>query len=116
MLFHADFLFVRYRSIQYGHILILLLAFPTLISFLQENKLFAYAIRAGHMSRSLNLQLSSSSVGYFTESANPIVEHVQVSEKNTLKELGVVVSPSTVKKMRRPSRSKKKEEDLSTFP
>ena len=69
----------------------------TLISFLQENKLFAYAIRAGHMSTSLNLQLSSSSVGYLKESANPIVEHVQVSEKNTLKELGVVVSPSTVK-------------------
>ena len=50
------------------------------------------------MSTSLNLQLSSSSVGYLNESANPIVEHVQVSEKNTLKELGAVVSPSTVKK------------------
>jgi len=97
MLFHADFLFVRYRSIHYGHILILLLAFATLISFLQENKFFAYAIRSGHMSTSLNLQLSSSSVGYLKESANPIVEHVQVSDKNALKELGVVVSPSTVK-------------------
>lgn len=50
------------------------------------------------MPTSLNLQLSSSSVENLNESANPIVEHVQVSEKNTLKELGVVVSPSTVKK------------------
>lgn len=100
MLFHADFLFVRYRSIHYGHILILLFAFATLISFpgfLQENKFFAYAIRFGHMPTSLNLQLSSSSVGYLKESANPIVEHVQVSDKNTLKELGVVVFPYTVK-------------------
>ena len=48
------------------------------------------------MSTSLNLQLSSSSVEYLKESANPIVEHVQVSDKNTLKELGVIVSPSTV--------------------
>ena len=31
------------------------------------------------------------------------VEHVQVSEKNILKELGVVVSPSTVKKNEAPS-------------
>ena len=98
MLFHADFFCLSaYRSIHYGHILILMLVFATLISFLQENKFFAYSIRAGHMSTSLNLQLSSSSVGYLKESTNPIVEHVQVSEKNTLKELGVVVSPSTVK-------------------
>ena len=97
MLFHADFLFVRYRSIHYDHILILLLAFATLISFLQEKKFLAYAIRSGHMSTFLDLQLSRSSVGYLKESANPIVEHVPVSEKNTLKESGVVVSPSTVK-------------------
>ena len=103
MFIHADFLFVRYRSIHYGYILILLLAFATLISFpgfLQENNFFAYAIkciRSGHMPTSLNLQLPSSSVGYLKESADPIVEHVQVSDKNTLKELGVVVSPSTVK-------------------
>ena len=38
------------------------------------------------------------SFSYLNESANPIVEHVQVSAKNTLKELGVVVSPSTAKK------------------
>ena len=50
------------------------------------------------MSPYLSIQSSSSSVGYLYESANPIVEHVQVSEKNILKELGVVVSPSTVKK------------------
>ena len=105
-----------YRSIQYGHILILLLAFGTWISFLQENKFFTYAIRARHMSTSLNLQLSSSSVGYLNESANPIVEHVQVSEKKYIEGVGGCSFLLHGKKMKRPSRSKKKEEDLSTFP
>ena len=69
------------------------------------------------MSTSLNLQLSSSSVGYLNESANAIVEHVQVSEKKKYIEgFGGCSFPLHGKKMKRPSRSKKKEEDLSTFP
>ena len=91
-----------YRSIQYGHILILLLTFGTLISFLQENKFFAYSIRAGHMSTSLNLQLSSSSVGYLNESANPIVEHVQISEKKYIEGVGGCSFPLRGKKNEAP--------------
>ena len=85
------------RSIHYGHILILLLAFATLISFLQENNFFCTCHHGWvyiYIPESTIIKL----LGYLYESANPIVEHVQVSEKNILKELGVKVSPSTVKK------------------
>ena len=68
------------------------------------------------MSPSLSLQSSSSSVGYLYESANPIVEHVQVSEINVLKELGVAVSPSTVKKNEAPSTFKEEIGRFKHFP
>ena len=47
-----------YRSIYFGHILILLHAFATLISFLQENK-FSLVTLAGHLSTSLSLQFQT---------------------------------------------------------
>ena len=67
-----------YRSIYFGHILILLHAFATLISFLQENKFFP--CHPGWTFVYIpESTVSNSSVGYLYESANPIVEHVHVS-------------------------------------
>ena len=87
------FCFSAYISIYFGHILILLHAFATLISFLQETKFFPC-----HADWALvyipESTVSNSSVGYFYESANPIVEHVNVSQ-GKLKGARVVFSPFT---------------------
>ena len=73
------FCFSTYISIYFSHILFLLHAFATLISFLQETKFFPC-----HPDWALvyipESTVSNSSVGYLYESANPIVEHVHVSE------------------------------------
>ena len=58
--------------------LILLYAFATLISFLQETKFFP--CHPGWVLVYIpESTVSNSSVGYLYESANPIVEHVHVS-------------------------------------
>ena len=73
--------------------LILLYAFATLISFLQETKFFP--CHPGWVLVYIpESTVSNSSVGYLYESANPIVEHVHVSE-GKLKGAGVVFSPFT---------------------
>ena len=73
--------------------LILLYAFATLISFLQETKFFP--CHPGWVLVYIpESTVSISSVGYLYESANPIVEHVHVSEEK-LKGAGVVFSPFT---------------------
>ena len=73
--------------------LILLYAFATLISFLQETKFFPF--HPGWVLVYIpESTVSNSSVGYLYESANPIVEHVHVSE-GKLKGAGVVFSPFT---------------------
>ena len=73
MLFHADFCLSAYTSIYFGHILILLHAFATLISFVQENKFFPchQGLAFVYIPDSTVL---SSSVGHLYESANPIVQ------------------------------------------
>ena len=87
------FCFSAYISIYFGHILILLHAFATLISFPQETKFFPC-----HPDWALvyipESTVWNSSVGYFYESANPIVAHVNVSQ-GKLKGAGVVFSPFT---------------------
>lgn len=68
------------------------------------------------MSTSLNLQLSSSSVGYLNESANGDRGTWTGFRKKYIEGVGGCSFPLHGKKMKRRSRSKKKEEDLSTFP
>ena len=85
--------------------LILLYAFATLISFLQETKFFP--CHPGWVLVYIpESTVSNSSVGYLYESANPIVEHVHVS-RFKIEGGGGCIFPPYVKKRRSP-RSKKK--------